>query len=799
MNSLRFLAADLRDAYRRLRAAPGFTVTALLVFALGLGATTAVFTLIDAQLLRPLPYPEADRLVALSETAPAEHADRYEISLPNFEDWREADRDFTSGALYDVGESTVVIGDQGRRRLVAEVSEGFFPTLGVAPALGRPIVAADARGPAVVVGARLWRQQLGGNLGAIGRVIQIAGTPRTVVGVMPAGYLDEIDAWTPLAVEGWMRNRSVHVFQGVARLRDGVPLEDARRNLARVAEAAHRRDPASDPGHGAALVPLRDFLVAPVRGALLALGAAIAVVWLIACGDLAAMLLGRAERRRREIAIRTALGASRARLASSLATEGALLGLLGGGAGFAAFAASVESLRRLLPDSVPRIGVFGAGGIALAFSLAAGILSGLAFTLGPIALLLGGRARTGHPFAEPFGMRRPVVGMLVVGQMGLCLVLLTAAGLLGRSFLRLMAVDPGFRDERLLTIKLDLAGAGWTKRAQAADFARRIGERLTAVPGVSAASATNRLPLAGGDSNGALTVDGIAVPEGVKPPASFRRVLPGYFTTMGIPLLRGRDFDARDDGRAMVVIVNRALAERCWPGRDPLGHRIKVGPAEREPWLTVVGVAGDVRNIGLEDAPRLATYEPFAQRPTNDLTLVARVRGGGAGTAAAMRAAVRAANAGITVYDIAWMSERVRASLAPRRTYTAVLGFFGAATLLLAAIGMFGLLSGAVASRTREIGVRMAVGARAGDVAGMVLGWGARRLAAGIAIGIPASIAAARVLSHALPGALFEVSPWDAATGVAVVAVLTAVGVGAAAAPAYRAARIDPMQALRAE
>jgi predicted permease len=316
---------------------------------------------------------------------------------------------------------------------------------------------------------------------------------------------------------------------------------------------------------------------------------------------------------------------------------------------------------------------------------------------------------------------------------------------------------------------------------------------------VSSASATSRLPLAGGDSNGTLTVEGAAMPQGGEPPASFRRVLPGYFSTMGIPLLRGRDFDAHDDGRAMVVIVNRALAERCWPGVDPVGRRIKVGPAEREPWLTVVGVAGDVRNVGLGEAPSLATYEPFSQRPADSLTLVARVRGDGAGAAAALRAAVRSENAAVTAYDVAWMAERVRASLAPRRLYTATIAFFGGATLLLAGIGMFGLLSGAVAAQTREIGVRVAVGARGRDIASMVLRWGARRLLLGVAIGLPASLAAARLLSRVVPGALFEVSPSDAATCAAVVLLLTAVGLGAAAAPAHRAARLDPMRALRTE
>jgi predicted permease len=767
----------------------------MLVFALGLGATTAVFAIVHAQLFRALPYPRADRLVAISETSSVDHADSYEVSVPNFEDWRAGDRDFASEALYDVGESTALIGDQGRRVLVAEVSEGFFPTLGVAPALGRPLVAADARGPAVVLGARFWKRQLGGEPGAIGRAIRIAGAPRTVVGVMPPGYLDEIDAWTPLTVEGWMRNRSVHLFQEIARLRDGVRLDDARRNLARVAQAAHRRDPASDPGHGATLRSLRDFLVAPIRGALLALAGAIALVWLIACGDLAAILLGRAERRRREVGIRIALGAGRGRIAASLLTEGALVGVLGGLAGFAMFAASQEALRRLLPDAIPRTGAIEASGATLAFSLAAGVLSAIAFSLGPIALLLGRRRQKRQPLAAG----RPLVGALVVGQVSLCLMLLTGAGLLGRSFLRLAAVDPGFREERLLTMTLDLAGTGWTERAQARAFAGRLEARMAAVPGVSSASATSRLPLAGGESNGELTVEGATVPEGDKPPASFRRIFPSYFSTMGIPLLRGRDFDAHDDGRAMVVIINKALADRCWPGRDPLGRRIKVGPPEREPWLTVVGVAGDVRNVGLAEAPRLATYEPFSQRPADSLTLVARVRGNGAGAAGAIRAAVHSENPGVIVYDEAWMTERVRASLAPRRIYTATIAFFGGATLLLAGVGVFGLLSGAVAARTREIGVRVAVGARAGDIAGMVVGWGARRLLAGVAIGMPLSLAAARVLAHAIPGALFEVSPSDAATCVGVVILLTAVGLAAAAVPARRAARLDPMASLRTE
>ena len=803
MNRIALLAADLRDAVRRLRSSPGFTATILLVFAVGLGATTAVFAIVHAQLLRPLPYPEPGRLVSLAETAPAEHDDRYEVSLPNAEEWKAADRDFESLAFYTEDEATLEAGDRARRLRTAEVSPDFFRTLGTPPSAGAAFAPDAAKTGAVIVSHRLWKEELGGRPDVVGSALRLGHGSRTIVGVMPPSFdfpAEDIDVWTPLAAEGWMRNRAVHVFRAVARLKPGVSVAAASVNLSRIAASVQRRDPGADPGHGAAARSLRDGMVGSVRSALVAFAASVALVWLIACADLASMLLTRAERRKREIGIRLALGATRRGLASGMAVEGAVIGVLGGSAAFLAFVWSARAVSALLPPGLPRPSAIAPGPQTLIFSLAAGLVSGLALALAPAGLLLRGSVSLADArnAEAPRRSRRSLVDLLVVAQMGLSMVLLTGAGLLGRSFLRLSAVDPGFRAERLLTMKLDLGGAGWHTRAEVRAFAASLEERVAALPGVVSASATSRLPVSGGDPNGSLTVEGGTAPDRL-PAASFRRVLPGYFRTMGIPLVRGRDLDLRDSGSPMVVVVNKSLADRYWPGLDPIGRRIKVGPAEREPWLKIVGVVGDVRNVGLDEGALLATYEPFTQRPTELLTLVARVAGGGEGTSATVSRVVRAVNSRIAVYDAAWMTDRIRRSLAPRRTYTMASAFFAGVTLVLAALGLFGLLSAAVTGRTREIGVRVAVGARAADIRSLVLRWGGRRLLAGAAIGAPASLAAARLLALRVPGALFAVTASDGATFAAVTALLGLVGLAAAFLPARRAARIDPMTALRAE
>ncbi|HET9793532.1 MAG TPA: ABC transporter permease [Thermoanaerobaculia bacterium] len=795
------LAADLRDAARRLRSSPGFTATILLIFAVGLGTTTAVFAIVHAQLLRPLPFAHPDRLVSLSETSPSEHNDRYEVSLPNLEDWRAADRDFEAMAYYVEDEVTVPSGDRALRLPSAEVSAEFFRTLGVAPEIGSAFRGGAGASGTVVVSHRFWRDRLAGRTDVVGRDLHAGGESRTIVGVMPASFdfpSENTDLWTPLVVEPWMRNRSVHVFRAIARLKEGVAATRANAHLSRVAAQVRQRDRGADPDHGAAVRSLREAIVGPVRSGLWALAGAVLLVWLIACADLASMLLTRAARRKREIAIRRALGASRWRLAAAMATEGTLIGGLGGTAAYFAFVWSARAVSSLLPPGLPHGPVVSGGPAALSFSLAVGLASGVVLAIAPAILLLRhGRLLPGRD-ADTARPERSLVDVLVITQTALCMVLMTGAALLGRSFLRLASVDPGFREERLLTMKLDLGDAGWRTRSELRAFASELERRTGTVPGIVSASATSRLPVSGGDSQGDLTVEGRSV-SGAPPPASFRRILPGYFRTMGIPIVRGRDFDGRDAGTPMVAIVNASLAARCWPGMDPLGRRIKVGPAEREPWLTVVGVVGDVLNGGLADGVRLATYEPFTQRPTETLSLVARVDRGSEASVAAVVRAVRAVDPRIAVYDVAWMKERIRQVLAPRRTYTVATGFFAGATLLLAALGLFGLLSSAVNARTREIGVRVAVGARAADIRGLVLRWGGRRLAAGIAVGAPASAAAAEVLARRVPGSLFGISPSDGATFASVTGLLALVGLAAALVPARRAARIDPMEALRTE
>lgn len=795
-------AHDLRFALRSLARSPGFTAAAVAMLALGIGANTAVFSVVDAVLLKPLPYADAGRLLDVSETNPQQPGDPYEASYPNFLDWRARSESLAGLAAW-MSATTTLTGDGEPTRLAtAFASSDLLDVLGAPPARGRFFLREEDRvgGAArAVLGYGLWRRRFGGDPSVVGRTLTLDGVPRLVVGVAPEGLRlpgGDAEVFLPLApsIEP-MRLRSIHVLSVVGRLRPSVTLAAARSEMDAVARRIGQDDPGADPGHGTRLVPLRERLTGPVRPVLAVLSAAVAFVLLISCANVAGLLLARAAARRKEAAIRTALGASQIQLARQWLAESLALSLAGGAAGLALTAWSAGPMARLLPASSSWTHI-DLDGRVLVLTAAISIFSALLLALPP----LFASARR-----DPFGALRGT-GLassrrgwptgrqaLTVLQIAVTLMLLTGTGLLVQNLRRLAGVDPGFRPGNILTMRIALPEAAYNSRARVVGWHAELQEKVRALPGVLHASAVSSLPVSGGDGNGDLTAEGQVFASGQAPAASFRRCLPDYFETMGIPLLVGRDFDSHDGGSPFVVIVSSALARRLWPGTDPIGRRIKVGPPDSEPWLTVVGVAGDVRNVELASGPALATYEPYAQRPRLTMDLVVRASSDAARLAPALRDLVRQSDPNILVENVQTMDGRIRDSLGTRRRLAELFGAFAASGLLLAALGLGGLLAWNVTQRRRDIGIRMALGARSADVQRMVVREGLLLTAAGIALGLAASAGAARAL-HAR---LFEVGPARPMTFFAPALLLLGVAALAAWVPARRAARVDPATALR--
>ncbi|MGH9868106.1 MAG: ABC transporter permease [Candidatus Polarisedimenticolia bacterium] len=805
------MLSGLRQILRGLSRQAGVSVAAVLTLALGTGTATLLFTVIDAVLLRPLPYPEAHRLVMLFESNPVDRNDRYQVSYANFLDWRQAPSSMDGMAACARSQSILRGSGEPARLETALVSSELFTLLGVAPVRGRLFGPGDERPGApqvAIIGESLWRGRLGGDPQILGRPLVLDGESWTVVGVLPDTFRFPdagIQVWMPLGLFAdahWMKNRSVHIGSVVARLAPGAGLDTARAEMALAMEGVHRAHPDEDPGHGVTVVRLQDQVVQASRPALLVLALSVGLLGLIACANVAGLLLARGVHRQPETALRAALGAGRARLLRHSLAESGLLAISGSLLGVATAWWALGPILAGLPFSLPRTQEIALDGRVLVFCLAgclaatllAGALPALQASRSDPARLLGqsgGRATAG-------AMLRRGGHALVAGQIALTMVLLIGAGLAGRSLSRLLEVDPGFRSEKLLTLSVSLPDT-YERVEQVTGFYTQVTGTLGSLPGVEAVTAVNALPLSGRDSHGYLTVEQKPLPPDRTPEASFRRVLPGYFRTMRIPLLEGREFDERD-GRSgpdapMVVVVSRALARRFWPDGGALGQRIKVGPPESEPWLTIVGVAGDVHNVELAASPELATYEPLAQRSRRSMHLVVRATDDPGRLAEAARAAVHSLEKDALVDQVRTMEDRIGASVAAARWSAGLLAAFGAAALGLAALGLYALISFIVASRTREMGVRAAMGAPRAQLIRLVLAEGLKLSLVGMAAGLLTGLA----LTRALRSMLFGVSPADPPTYLGLCALVLAVTLAASYAPAHRAATVDPMTALRQE
>ncbi|MCI0487334.1 MAG: ABC transporter permease [Blastocatellia bacterium] len=804
------LLQDLRYAIRVLIKKPAFTAVAVLALALGIGATSAIFSVVHAVLLRPLPYQDSDRLVLIWTDFGPDLPQNW-VSGPELLDFRQRCTSFEgftamawpSVALTGAGEPEQVQG--------AVVSANFFSLLGVQSALGH---AFDEDGPAsekvVVLSHGFWQRRFASDPSIIGKPLSLDGETRTVIGVMPAGFgvlppdaqsPKNIEIWAPIPFDYAQLNRGSHFLRVIARLKPGVTIGQAKAEMSTIAKAMDKEFYHSF-GFGITVVPLLGHVVKDVKPALLVLLGAVGFVLLIACANVANLLLARAVTREREIALRQALGALPFRLIRQLLTESVVLAALGGAAGLLLAFAGLRALIAMAPEDIPRLNEIRIDPTVLGFTIAVSLVTGLVFGVVPAlqasktdpnqSLKEGGRGAGGS-------LRGHLArNLLVVAEVALALVLLTGAGLLIRSFFELQKVDPGFNPANVLTMRLSLPDTTYPEGPQIEAFFQKALERIESLPGVEAAGAVSDLPLSGSYSSGTITIENpLADADNASFEADRRSVSTDYFRAMGIALRRGRyfnDLDKADGPEA--VIADEELAERFWPGEDPIGRRIKLGgPQSTSPWRTIVGIVAHVKDYDLSKEGREHVYFPHSQRATNSMFLTVRTAGDPMNLAGAVRNELRAVDPNQPVYEIAPMEQLVYASVGEPRFYMTLLGIFAAVALILAMVGVYGVMNYSVAQRTHEIGIRMALGAERADIIKLVVRQGLILASAGIVIGLVSSI----VLTRLMESLLYEVSATDPFTFVAVALALALVAVIANLIPARRATKVDPMVALRYE
>lgn len=798
------LRQDLRQAVRVFRRAPGFTATAVTVVALGVGANTAAFSVADHVLLRPLPFPDSNRLVKV--WARVHDYTRTELSPATFRDWRAAAGSFESFGAYSGNEVNLVGAGPPERLQAVAVTAEVLPILGVTPLLGRRFSPADGApdaGATVVLSHRLWRSRFGSDPGVLGRRLLLDGLPHTVIGVMPPSFrFPEADValWTPLrfAPEAF-EDRNDNYLRALGRLRPGATLEGARAELTTAMNRLAEAYPADYQGYGVTAYLLRDDRTPRAALLLLALCGATLCTLLVACANLGALLLARAADRRRELSLRSALGAGRERLVRQLVTESLVLSLAGGMLGVVAARIFLPLLASLVPASVPGGGAPDLDFRALLVAAALALATGLGFGVWPA--IRAGRQREAEGLRDDLragGTRQRLRSALVVAQLAASVVLLVSSGLLLRALWRLQSVDPGFEAAGVITLRTALPMPKYATTASRLAFYRQVLSEVEALPGVGSAAYASFLPMAMTGGIWPVAVAGEPARARAERVASLRYVTSAYFETLGIPLLAGRSVLPGDlQDRPAVAVVSESFARRYWPGRDPLGRHFTFALAER----TVVGVAGDVRVRGPEQASEPQVYLPAGQVPDSAILyyaprdLAVRSTGDPAALTASIRAIVARADPEQPVSNVRRLDEIVADQTASRRTQAGMLAALAALTALLAALGIHGLLAYAVTSRHREIGVRLALGARRSDVVRLVAGQGLGLAAAGIVPGIWLAYAGGR----AMRSLLASIEPGDPPTFAAAVGLCLLAAVAGSLVPALRAVRIDPMTALRAE
>jgi putative ABC transport system permease protein len=804
------LLREIRYSARTLIKSPGFTAVAVLALTLGIGANTAIFSIVNSVLLRPLPYSDPARLVQLWEAKPTLGRKEITASYPNFADWRDQNHVFEHVVAYaDWSFNLTGTGDPERIRS-SIVSPNFFAALGIQPIRGRVFVEGDdqtGKDLVVVINESLWKRRFDSDPNIVGKSLNLDDKSFTVVGVIARGaqaplLSDEIELWAPVSHGVAHTNRRGHYLNVFARLSPAATPQQAQTEMNTIASRLEQQYPESNKGLGVRVVPLGDQIVGNFRTSLLVMLAAVVFVLLIGAVNVANMLLARAAVRQKEMAIRTALGAGRWQIVRQLLTESVLLSLLSGALGLLVAIWGIDLLVALSPHDLPRVKEVTIDLRVLGFTLAVSLLTGILFGLLPALQAsrpnLNERLKAGGRNATGGTNRQRLRGSLVIAEIALSLVLLIGAGLLIRSFVRLQAVNPGFNAANVLTMRIDLTGPKYKTGAQVIAFQNQLLERLKRLPDVQSASTRSFVPIARDDSfaNLGFNFEGRKADEVDRPVAYYNAVSPDYFQTMMIPLLKGRGFSDRDvRGTQNVAIVNSTLAQRYLRGEDPLGKRITLedNPKE-EDWVTIVGVVGDTKPRELRSEPVAELYMPYNQQPEEGMSLMIR-HSGASGVAAAVRNEVLALDKDQPVYSVRSLDSVLSESVAGPRFRTMVLGIFAAVALILASVGIYGVISYGVSQRTQEIGIRMALGARTPDVLKLVVKGGMMLVLIGIVIGIAGAFALTRLLTTLL----FGVTPTDALTFASVALLLIIVSALACYIPARRATKVDPLVALRNE
>jgi predicted permease len=804
---------DLVYGLRALRRNPGFTAVAVLTLGLAIGANTAIFSVVNAVLLKPLPYANPDRLVRLWSAFPARGVEEGTTSPHDLEDWREGNQVFESLTAYpslSLGGLVWTGGDVPEQLETTYVTEDFFETMGTPATLGRTFVRDDhtpGRNRVVVLSHRNWQGRFGGRQDIVGKTLTLSGNPFVVIGVMPPSFefpYRDSEMWAPLSLipdEGVPRRRNIRWLSVVARLKPDVTLDQARADMNGVATRLFEEFPKENEGLTAVtLRRLDQTMVADSRAALLTVFGAVGFVLLIGCANVANLLLARGEGRHQELAVRTALGAGRWRLVRQSLVESVTLALLGAGVGLVLSFWGVNALVALAPRDIPRLSQVSVEGTVLAFTAGLAVLTGIAFGLLPALRA----SRTDHHDQMKEGARGSLGegrkgsrGLLVVAEVALVVVLAIGAGLLIRSFNRLLRIDPGIETENLLTMTVAAPSYKYPESAQIASFFDEVMGEVETIPGVENVGFVRPLPLRSDTFEGesfAFTIVGRedVTPES-QPRASLRFVSGNYFRTMGIPLLAGRDFDSRDGRQSTpVLIISRTTAERYWPpGDDPIGDRITVGGGG----APIVGIVDDVRQMGLDQEPTPAIYACVRQVTRRGMTLVARTRGDPLDSLSAIQRAIWRINPEQPINDIASMKEIVSSSLSQPRFSMTLLSLFAGLALTLAAVGIYGVVSYSVNRRAHEFGLRMALGARASDVLMLVMSRGLVLTGLGVGIGLVAALGVSRWMQSLL----FQVPAYDLWTYFGVCVTLMTVALAAAVVPAVNAMRVDPIEVLRHE
>jgi putative ABC transport system permease protein len=804
-----FLIQDIRYACRRLFRSPEFTIVAVLTLALGIGANSAIFSVVNGVLLAPLPYAEPDRLVALYHLSEGRRA---VMSGPNFWDVRRTSRSLQDAAAVSRYRGVLTGHGEPVRLDAAQVSPNLFDVLGVQPIAGRsfrPEESQPAKNKVVILAHGLWQQRFGRTADVIGQKITIDGEPLEIVGVMPQGFSFPAGRalWTPIEyTDGFTSTqRGAWYLTVIGRAKRGVPLEQVTAEVETIGRQLAQQYPDQNEGLGITALPLLEAMVGDVRRAVLMLLGAVGFVLLIACVNVANLLLARAAARETEMAVRAALGAGRGRLVRQLFTESLILSLLGGGLGLLLAVWGVDVLIGMQPAGIPRLEGVRIDGVVIGFTLAAALATAVVFGLIPAyqssrAAIAGTLKEAGRGALTSRSATR-LRGALVIAETALAVMLLAGAGLLIKSFANLTSVDPGFDVSRALTFELSLPDARYAEEPKQVAFFDELLPRLRSLPGVEDAGAVLSLPLTGASLVLTFEVGGRPpVPPSQQPAMQVRVATPEYFGAIGIPLKGGRMFDARDRlGAPPVVLITEAAARQYFPGEDPLGKTITLGwgrgPGKPRVGGQVVGIIGDVKDSGLDEADPPQLYVAFHQWPVQAMSVVMKTSVSPESLADAVRREVSAVDPNVPAGNVRTLEQIVARSISQPRFYMALLTAFAAVALILAAIGIFGVLSYAVAQRTREIGIRMALGAQARTVLGIVIRQALVLACAGVAIGIAASW----FLSETLSALLFGTSPRDLATFAVVSAALVVVALAASYVPARRATRVDPIVALRAE